>query len=184
MTSFIAESAVEEVCLDFFAELGWSVLYGPEIAPGEPGAERSSYRDVLLEGRLRSAVERLNPELSASEVTDVVATFRRPESVDLRAENWRTYSMLTRGVPVERRLADGSVRSDTARLVDFEDASRNDFVVVNQFSVEGDHHTRRPGVCDRFVGSGVTPRSSECGATSSFPPSARWLPGSAGWRCQ
>jgi len=146
VTSFIAESAVEEVCLDYFASLGWSVLYGPEIAPGEPKTERDSYRDVLLDSRLRLAVERLNSHLSPTEVSDVVATFRRPESVDLKAENWRTYAMLTRGVPVERRLADGSVRSDLARLVDFDDPAGNDFVVVNQFSVEGDNHTRRPDV--------------------------------------
>ena len=146
MSQFIAESAVEEVCLDFFDELGWTILYGPEIAPGEPSAERTSYRDVLLEGRLRAAVERLNPGLSPSEVADVLATFRRPESADLKAENWRSYAMLTRGVPFERRLPDGAVRADLARLVDFGDPSQNDFVVVNQFTVEGDNHTRRPDV--------------------------------------
>ncbi len=146
MTGYIAESAVEEVCLDYFASLGWQVLYGPEIAPGEPRAERGSYRDALLESRLHPAVERLNPQLSPAEESDVVATFRRPESVDLRAENWRTYAMLTRGVPVERHLPDGSVRSDLASLVDFDHPARNDFVVVNQFSVEGDRHTRRADV--------------------------------------
>jgi type I restriction enzyme R subunit len=144
--TYIAESAVEEVCLDYFASLAWDVLYGPEIAPGEPRAERASYRDALLESRVRSAVERLNPQLSPTEVSDVVATFRRPESVDLKAENWRTYAMLTRGVPVERHLADGSVRSDLARLVDFDDPAGNDFVAVNQFSVEGDRQTRRADV--------------------------------------
>jgi type I restriction enzyme R subunit len=146
VTSFIAESAVEEVCLDFFSELDWTVMYGPHIAPGEPAAERSSYRDVLLERRLRSAVERLNPQLSSPEVADVAGALRRPESVDLQAENWRAYEMLTRGVPVERRLADGSARSDLARLVDFDTPATNDFVVVNQFSVQGDNHTRRPDV--------------------------------------
>ena len=146
MTAYIAESAVEEVCLDYFAGLGWQVLYGPEIAPGEPKAERDSYRDVLLEARLRSAVERLNPRLSPMEVSDVVATFRRPESVDLKAENWRAYQMLTRGVPFEHRRTDGEVRSERARLVDFDDPARNDFAVINQFSVEGDNHTRRADV--------------------------------------
>lgn len=146
MTSYIAEDAVEAICLDLFAELGWEVLYGPAIAPGEPGAERASYRDVLLEARLRAAVERLNRGLSSSEVSEVLASFRRPESVDVKAENWRVYSMLTTGVPFERRLPDGSVRSDRARLVDFDHPSGNDFVVVNQCTVEGDNHTRRPDV--------------------------------------
>jgi len=146
VTTFVAESAVEEVCLDLFAELGWSVLYGPEIGPRELAEERASYSDVLLEGRLRAAVGRLNPGLSAGEVSEVVATFRRPESADLKAENWRAYSMLTRGVPFERRLPGGEVRAAGARLVDFDDPARNDFVVVNQFSVQGDKHTGRPDV--------------------------------------
>jgi len=143
---FIAESAVEEICLDLFAELGWRVLYGPEIAPDQPAAERTSYREVLLGERLRSAVARLNPGLSPAEVMDVIATFRRPESVDVKAENWRTYSLLTRGAPVERRLADGTVRADRARLVDFDNPANNDFVAVNQLTVEGDNRTRRPDV--------------------------------------
>ena len=146
MTAFIAESAVEEVCLDLFAELGWRILYGPHIAPDMPGAERASYREVLLDGRLRGAIERLNPGISPMEVADVLATFRRPESVDLKAENWRTYAMLTRGVPYERRLSDGSIRTSRARMIDFRDPGQNDFVAVNQFSVEGDNHTRRPDV--------------------------------------
>src|SRR5664280_1362701 len=49
MRSFVAESGVEEVCLDYFADLDWQVLYGSDIAPGEPRSERLSYRDVLLE---------------------------------------------------------------------------------------------------------------------------------------
>jgi type I restriction enzyme R subunit len=143
---FIAEDGVEELCLDLFTEVGWQVLYGPAIAPEQPAAERASYREVLLDGRLRAAVERLNTGLSSAEVADIVATFRRPESVDVKAENWRTYSMLTTGVPFERRLPDGSVRADRARLIDFDDPAKNDYVAVNQFTVEGDQHTRRPDV--------------------------------------
>ena len=99
----MAESGVEEVCLDYFADLGWQVLYGPDIAPGEAWSERSSYRDVLLEGRLRAAISWLNPELSAEVIDQVVATVRRAESADVLAENWRVHRLLTRGVPVERR---------------------------------------------------------------------------------
>jgi len=40
--AFLAESGIEEVCLEYFADLGWQVLHGPDIAPGEPAAERSS----------------------------------------------------------------------------------------------------------------------------------------------
>jgi type I restriction enzyme R subunit len=142
----VAESGVEEVCLEYFADLGWQVAYGPDIAPGEPAAERSSYRQVILEDRLRTAVSRLNPDLSPDEVANVVGTVRRPESSDLLAESWRVQRLVTEGAPVERRTSDGRSRHDVAWLVDFEHPGRNDFLVVNQFTVEEDNRTRRPDV--------------------------------------
>ena len=35
MTLGITESAVEEATLTWFSELGYTCLYGPDIAPGE-----------------------------------------------------------------------------------------------------------------------------------------------------
>jgi type I restriction enzyme R subunit len=146
MRGYVAESGVEEVCLEYFADLGWQVLHGPDIAPDEPKGERPSYRDVLLEGRLRDAISWLNPQLTSEAVDLVVATVRRPESADVMAENWRVYRLLTQGVPVEVRNNAGEARHDLARLIDFERPERNDFVVVNQMSVEQDNKTRRPDV--------------------------------------
>ncbi len=37
------ESVVEEATLDWFRELGYATLFGPDIAPGEPNAERANY---------------------------------------------------------------------------------------------------------------------------------------------
>jgi type I restriction enzyme R subunit len=143
---FVAESGVEEVCLEYFADLGWQVLHGPDIAHDQPSAERSSYQDVLLEGRLRDAISWLNPRLSAEAIDQVVATVRRPESADVLAENWRLHRLLTQGVPVEVRDEAGELRHELAWLVDFDQPERNDFVVVNQMSVEQDDKTRRPDV--------------------------------------
>ncbi len=146
MKSFIPESGVEEVCLDYFADLGWEILRGPDIAPGEARAERSSYREALLEDRLSAAIAYLNPRLSSAVIEDVIATVRRPESADVLAENWRIYKLLTTGVPVERRDDSGEIRHDLAWLVDFDHPVRNEFVAVNQYSVEGDQSTRRPDI--------------------------------------
>ena len=60
MQSF-TESVVEEAALGWFEGLGYDVLYGPEMAPGEKKAERGSFEEVVLEGRLRGAIERINP---------------------------------------------------------------------------------------------------------------------------
>jgi type I restriction enzyme R subunit len=134
------------VCLDYFADLGWEVLYGPDIAPGEPRAERASYQDVLLEARLRSAISRLNSGLPAEAIEQTIAKVRRPESTDVLAENWRVHQLLARGVPVERRNERGELRDDLVRLIDFDRPDHNDFVVVNQVSIEQDRKNRRPDV--------------------------------------
>lgn len=53
------ESDVEGAALSWFEEVGCTTIHGSDIAPGEPGAERSSYQQVLPEGRLREALRRL-----------------------------------------------------------------------------------------------------------------------------
>lgn len=52
------ESIVEDAALGWLEALGYQVLHGPDIAVGEPGAERNNlnYRDVLLDERLREPV--------------------------------------------------------------------------------------------------------------------------------
>ena len=54
------ESIVENAALEWFGELGYAVGHGPQIAPSEPAAERDSYGEVVLVGRLREAIRRLN----------------------------------------------------------------------------------------------------------------------------
>jgi len=54
------ESIVEDAALEWFGQLGYAVGHGPHLAPGEPAAERDSFGEVVLEGRLREAIRRLN----------------------------------------------------------------------------------------------------------------------------
>ncbi|PZS03118.1 MAG: hypothetical protein DLM56_10140 [Pseudonocardiales bacterium] len=139
------ESGLELAVLDLLSRLGWSVEHGPDIAPGELRAQRPDYREVVLAGRLREAVVRLNPDLPLDAVDDVVKTALRPESQVAESENWRAYRLLVEGVPVDYRAADGSVRSARAKLIDFDRPDRNDFLAVNQFTVLG-RRERRPDV--------------------------------------
>jgi type I site-specific restriction-modification system R (restriction) subunit len=76
----------------------------------------------------------------------VLATVRHPGSADVLAENWRVNRLLTQGVPVELRDYAGVLRDYRACLIDFEHPEHNDFVGLNQMSVEQDNKTRRPDV--------------------------------------
>ncbi len=46
------ESIVEDAALEGFGELGYVIGHGPHLAPGESSAERDSFSEVVLVGRL------------------------------------------------------------------------------------------------------------------------------------
>lgn len=145
-TRIMKESDVELACVEWFLELGYKSLYGPELAPEEPGAERSSFGDVVLVGRLRAAIDRLNPTIPADAREEALRKVLRPESPALIANNRTFHRMLRDGVEVEYRANDGTIRGDRVRLVDFDHTTQNDWLVVNQFAViEGQNH-RRPDI--------------------------------------
>jgi hypothetical protein len=58
----LTESIVETAALDWLKGLGCEVLSGLVIAPGEPAAERSDYKQVFLFDRLQTKLADLNPK--------------------------------------------------------------------------------------------------------------------------
>jgi type I restriction enzyme R subunit len=97
----VNEFVVEAAALDWFRQLGYAVLYGPEIAPGEPAAERSSYSEVVLLERLRTALRQCNPKLPATALEEALRKLILTETPVLVENNRRFHQMLIEGVPVE-----------------------------------------------------------------------------------
>lgn len=129
------EATVEAAALDYFADLGYTVVSGAHIAPGELAAERSNYTEVVLPQRLRAALARLNPKTPASALEDAFRKVAVPESPSLVANNRSFHRRLVEGIEIEYQRSDGSIAGDRARLVDFEHPDANDWLVVNQFTV-------------------------------------------------
>jgi type I restriction enzyme R subunit len=144
--SRFAESTVESAALAWLESVGWQVRHGADIAPGEPGAERSDYREVVLERRLRDALARLNPALPPEALEDAFRKLTRPEGADLIVRNRALHRLLVDGVTVEYRDADGSIRGAQARVIDFDNPLGNDLLAVNQFSVTENRASRRPDI--------------------------------------
>ena len=61
------ESHVEDAALEWFGELGYAIGHGPLLAPGEPAAERDSFGEVVLVGRLHGAIRRMNQAATVKE---------------------------------------------------------------------------------------------------------------------
>ena len=126
MTGAITESIVERAALEWLENLGWNTAHGADIAPNTPGAERADYGEVLLERRLRSVLERLNPNLPIEVLGDVFRRLTHPEGPTLETRNRAFHRMLVDGITVEYRASDGAVRGAQVRVLDFEDPDNND----------------------------------------------------------
>jgi type I restriction enzyme R subunit len=158
------ESIVEDAALEWFGELGYAVGHGPHLAPGEPAAERDSFSEVVLVGRLREAIRQLNfsiPEEAREEALRKVLRVGTPALVQT---NRAFHRMLRDGVPVEyiqdepspqpspsgrgrsEAEGEGQRRWDIVRLIDFDDMRANDWLAVNQFTVIEGQHNRRPDI--------------------------------------
>jgi len=145
VTTAFTESTVEEAALELFSSLGYAVLHGPDIAPGELFAERASYSEVVLVGRLRQALARINPKVPAEAIEEAIRKLLRTESPKLEENNRRFHRFLTDGVTVEYRVK-GRIVHDQVQLFDFNDPGNNDWLVVNQFTVIEDKNNRRPDI--------------------------------------
>lgn len=148
MNSRFTESIVEEAALSWFEGMGYSVLNGPNIAPGELFAERASYSDVILEGRLHSAFSRINPSIPHEALDDAYRKLTRAihESPLLYANNHNFHKMLTEGIDVEYKDETGRIVGDKVWLLDYDNPDNNDWLTVNQFTVVEGQNNRRPDV--------------------------------------
>lgn len=145
-TNSFTESVVEQAALAWLESIGYLIASGPEIAPGETAAERDDYGQVVLERRLRQALQRLNPQVPPDALEEAFRKLTRPDLPSLVANNHVIHKYLVEGVPVEYQRADGSIGGDLVRVFDYSDPENNEFLAVNQFTVVEDQHERRPDV--------------------------------------
>ena len=134
----VHEQDIEADALGRFRALGFDLRHGPELGPQAPASERVSLADCTLAERLGRTIAKLNPQLPAEVVSSVVRTISRPPHPTLIQNNRWFHGLLTDGVEVEYRDAkSGETRGGRARLVDFDNPTANDLLVVRQLTVTG-----------------------------------------------
>ena len=143
--TIVTESLVEDAALDWFRGLDYQVLAGANVGP-LPGAFRENYGDVVLRLQLRGALQRLNPSIPQDVLSDAARRLLRPPGAMLEDRNRSLQRMLVDGVTVEYRAKAGDVRGAQVRVLDFDKPDANDWLAVNQFTVQENQHTRRPDI--------------------------------------
>jgi type I restriction enzyme R subunit len=185
MVSF-TESTVEQAALAWLEGLGYQILPGLEIAPDQMAAEREHYGQVVLERRLREALQRLNPQVPSDALDEAFRKLTRPDSPSLVANNHSLHRMLVEGITVECSApsprsspagrgvgGEGARRHEIVKVLDFDNPDANEFVAVNQFTVVEAGHERRPDIVLFVNGLPVAVIELKNAATASrAPPSS------------
>ncbi len=141
----ITEDQLEQLCLDWFKSIGYDYVCGYDIAPDGETPERSDYRQIVLFDRLIQQLQIINPHIPASVLETVAQQIAKPETPVLIKSNRAFHQFLLEGVKVEFKEGDKS-KIDYVQLVDFTDVSKNQFLVVNQYTITGSKGNRRPDI--------------------------------------
>ncbi|MEW9902945.1 type I restriction endonuclease subunit R [Pseudomonas putida] len=139
------DTLVEQPAIALFESLGWETgnLYA-EWTGSSSSEGRQTQQDVVLEGRLRAALSKLNPDLPSDAINLVVEELARDRSKLLPVNaNQEVYRLLKDGVPVSVTDEHGHNTLKVARVIDWGNVEENDFFLASQFWVKGDYHTRR-----------------------------------------
>jgi len=141
----ITESHIEKLAIELLEKQGFAYIYAPDIAPDSANPLRTGFDEVVLGEKLKSAIERINPNISAGAREDALRQVQRIHSPQTIVANENFQRMLTEGVNVVVRV-DGEDRGDFVKLIDFANPENNDFCVVNQFTIIQNHFTKRPDI--------------------------------------
>ena len=141
----ITENDIELMAIELLEKQGYEYVYAPDIAPDSDRSERNSFEDVLLEGRLFSALQRINPTVPIPSLEEAIKVIKRINSPELITNNETFHRLLTEGVKVSYQK-EGKDRGDLVWLIDFNNVENNQFIVANQFTVIEDNQNKRPDV--------------------------------------
>ena len=136
------EDLLEQAAIEILQELDYSYAFGPDIAYDGDAPERNNYKDVLLEQRVKDALFSINrhlPEEALEEAYRKIITFNSPVLVD---NNKEFHKLLVEGIDVSFSK-DGAIKTEKAYIIDFKNVNKNDFLVVNQFTIV-EKEERRP----------------------------------------
>jgi type I restriction enzyme, R subunit len=136
MNNLNENNLTEQSLIEWLQGQGYEYVYGPTMAPKQPNAEREDFRGVVLKNRLLTAVRRFNPQLPAMQAEQVVDDIASYHNADAMLGNKEMLTLITEGVK-KTWQEDGVEKTEVVKLIDFENVEANDFLVTNQFTVQG-----------------------------------------------
>jgi type I restriction enzyme R subunit len=142
MAAILSEDNIEQIIIQEFIDLGYTYIHGGDISPEGINQERE-FDEVVLKKRLRSAISRLNPKLPEEAKEEALKKVLRTDSPNLFQNNYTFHKYLTEGIDIEYRKNDRIV-GDKVWLIDYTNIQKNEYLVVNQFTIIENNTNKRP----------------------------------------
>ena len=130
------EAVFENSIIELLEKLGFKHIYGPDM-------ERETH-DPLMKDELRNSLEMINPKLPSAAIDEAILKLRNYETVSLISKNETFMDYLQNGVQVSYHEK-GETKSTLVYLVDYNNFSRNSFIVANQWTYE-EYERKRPDI--------------------------------------
>ena len=131
------EDLFEQSVIQRLQGLGYRYMPGPDL-DREP-------QQVALEAVMRDFLARRYRHLPADAIAQAVSIIAYPDGVNLDVRNRNFHRLLRQGYDLRYEI-EGEERFEHIYFLDYEDPERNDFLVVNQLTVQGPQNTRRADV--------------------------------------
>ena len=165
MFSF-TEDTFEQAVIELLENMGYTHIYAPDM-------NRTDYSRPLLDDVLRDCLVRLNRNLPVTAIDEAILKLNDFDAGSLLQKNMVFMDYLQNGITVKYAV-NGEERSSVVRLIDYTDAAKNDFYVVNQYTFVENGNNRRPDVILFINGMPLalmelkSPSKDEVGAENAY----------------
>ena len=165
MFSF-TEDTFEQAVIELLENMGYTHIYAPDM-------NRTDYSRSLLDDVLRDCLVRLNRNLPVTAIDEAILKLNDFDAGSLLQKNMVFMDYLQNGITVKYAV-NGEERSSVVRLIDYTDAAKNDFYVVNQYTFVENGNNRRPDVILFINGMPLvlmelkSPSKDEVGAENAY----------------
>lgn len=146
MNNLINEQDLENYCMEYFRQIGYQTLNGLDIMPDGPNPLREDIRQAILPPKLKEALARLNPQVPPNLLEDAYQLLANPQEPSLLARNKTIYTYLTENIKLPYTDKHGEDKTAEIKIIDFDNTDNNDFLAVNQFTLQGPKNVRRPDI--------------------------------------
>lgn len=139
-------SHVEKSFLEQLISLGWhngeNEVIELKLQQTPDQSYRTSFSEVILQPKLKKALNKINPFLTDGQVDEVVRKITTFDKNSLIENNQKVLNYLLENTTVAKNEQTGEL-SPTVRYIDFENIENNIFTAISQFKVNvpgTDHH--------------------------------------------